>query len=318
MEKNRYLPEGSLIGTKENREATASLSAIERAMENQTILEGTVTRCARDYTLTVSLGAFEGIIERNEIAQTASGETVRDIAAITRVGKAVSVRILSVEMRESGPLLHLSRRLAQEECAKNYLSKLIPGDIIPARVTHMEQFGAFVDIGCGAVSLLSIDCISVSRISHPRDRLVIGEFLRTVVRSIDRESGRIYVSHRELLGTWEENASCFEIGQTVPGIVRSVEDYGIFVELMPNLAGLAEYRDGISPGQTVSVYIKNIIPARMKLKLVIIDTCGMEPAQRRMNYFLADTADHIDRWQYSPSGANRTVESVFCEHTSRS
>ena len=47
---------------------------------------------------------------------------------------------------------------------EHYISKLIPGDIIPARITHLEAFGAFADIGCGIVSLLPIDTISVSRI----------------------------------------------------------------------------------------------------------------------------------------------------------
>ena len=107
---------------------------------------------------------------------------------------------------------------------------------------HLEHFGAFVDIGCGVVSLLSIDCISVSRISHPRDRFYVGMHIRAAVRSIERsdegEMRRIYVTHRELLGTWEENAVDFSVGQTVAGTVRSVEDYGVFVELTPNLRDL--------------------------------------------------------------------------------
>ena len=64
-------------------------------------------------------------------------------------------------------------------------------------------------------------------------------FVKAVVKSIDRETGRIYVSHKELLGTWEENANNFNIGQTVSGIVRSIEPYGIFIELASNLAVLA-------------------------------------------------------------------------------
>ena len=51
------------------------------------------------------------------------------------------------------------------------------------------------------------------------------------------ENNRICLSQRELLGTWEENAALFSQGETVAGVVRSVESYGIFVELTPNLAG---------------------------------------------------------------------------------
>ena len=93
------------------------------------------------------------------------------------------------------------------------------------------------------VSLLSVDCLSVSRIHHPRERLTVGASLRVVIKSIDTQHNRIFVSLRELLGTWEQNAARFEPGQTVTGIVRSVEDYGMFVELTPNLAGLTELRE---------------------------------------------------------------------------
>ena len=94
----------------------------------------------------------------------------------------------------------LSRRAAQEECRRAFLSRLTPGDVIPARVTHLEPFGAFADVGCGVVALLPIDAISVSRIDHPRERFAPGMDIRTVVRAV--EGTRITLSHKELLGTW--------------------------------------------------------------------------------------------------------------------
>ena len=114
---------------------------------------------------------------------------------------------------------------------------------------------------------LPVACISVSRISHPNERLSLSARIYVVIKSIDPVTGRICVTHRELLGTWEENAAMFAPGQTVAGIVRSVEDYGAFVELTPNLTGLAEPRDDIVCGQSAAVYIKSITPERMKIRL---------------------------------------------------
>ena len=59
-------------------------------------------------------------------------------------------------------------------CISQKISKLHPGDVIDAVVTHMENFGAFVDIGCGIISFLPIDTISVSRIIHPSERFKNG------------------------------------------------------------------------------------------------------------------------------------------------
>ena len=195
----------------------------------------------------------------------------------------------------------------------NYISTLMPGDIIPTKITHLENFGAFADIGCGIISLLSIDCISVSRISHPSARISVGDFIFSVVKSID-ERGRVYVSERELLGSWEENAALFSEGQTVRGVIRSVESYGVFVELKPNLAGLAEYRDDVRPGQTAAVYIKSIIPDKMKIKLIIIDSQDSPVYPEPLEYFIdTDKVSHIDSWLYSPPSCKKVIESVFSQ-----
>ncbi len=321
---NLYKPEGMLSQTPQNRELTGSRAGLERAMASGTILEGTVVLCDGEMNLHVDLHGICGIIPKSESVYNRDGEPIRDIAIITRVGKTVCFKVMGICERDGKTVALLSRREAQIECMRNYINDLIPGDIIESRVTHLESFGAFVDIGCGIVSLLSVDCISVSRISHPKDRLFCGMPLYTVVKNIDPSNGRIFVSTRELLGTWEENAAAFSAGQTVAGIVRSIESYGVFVELAPNLAGLAELREDISPthmgkadaenlvGRFAAVYIKSIIPERMKIKLVLIDSYKGEPAAPKLKYFIdTEKVSHIDSWQYSPACSQKRVETVF-------
>jgi small subunit ribosomal protein S1 len=298
----------------QNNEYFSSFSALERAMAQGKILEAPAVLCDGDLSLIVDLGIMQGVIPRGQAALSPAGEPIKDIAIISRVGKPVCFQITGFEEDHRGKVRAiLSRRAAQAACLHDYLLTLQSGDIIPARVTHLEHFGAFVDVGCGLASLFSIDSISVSRISHPRDRFYVGMPVRAVVKSVDAAEHRIYVSHKELLGTWEENAAKFRVGQTVVGIVRSVEEYGIFIELAPNLAGLAEYRDDVEVGQAAAVYIKNIIPERMKIKLVIIDTCKTAAPHtvERMNYFIPPEVEHIDYWRYSPDANHRIIESVF-------
>ena len=313
--KNRYKPEGALISSPENREYISSEEGLKSAASKGMILEGNALLCDSDMRLHVDLYGKRGIIEKNEAFYDPSGESVKDIAVITRVGKPVCFKILGKDFDRKGEYYRLSRRDAQMECYCNYVSCLESGDIIDARVTHLESFGAFVDIGCGMPSLLSVDSISVSRISHPRDRLSCGMNVRCVVRSLDSQSGRITVSMRELLGTWEENSRFFETGQTVAGIVRSIENYGVFVELAPNLAGLAELRDSfcsdLNTGDTVAVYIKSIIPDKMKIKLVIVDAGGERASLAPPKYFIDKRTEHISYWKYSPPAAPKLIETFF-------
>ena len=169
-----------------------------------------------------------------------------------------------------------------------------------------------MDIGCGLPSLIPIDAISVSRISHPSDRFRVGDNIRAVIKS--SENGRICLTHKELLGTWEENAAAFEAGETVSGIVRSIEEYGVFVELAPNLAGLAEPKSGVKAGQSVSVYIKALIPEKMKVKLIIVDACqDIPPEPGPEQYFF--TGSHIDRWRYAPASSGKEIGTVFSQES---
>ena len=317
-----YFPEGGFLETAENRALTSTPQGLEKAMNTGAIVEGIVTLCDGNLNLHVDIGCAEGIIPVEEAVLCRAGETRKDIAVISRVGKPVACKILRIEHRAGGLFLKLSRVQAQKECLMHYLDTLRVGDIIEARVTHLEPFGAFLDIGCGVSSLLSVDCVSISRISHPRDRLRVGMTLPVVVKSLQEDTRRIYVTLRELLGTWEQNASFFEAGQTVTGIVRSVEQYGVFVELAPNLAGLAEVSEEDAVllrgriGQHVSVYIKSILPERMKIKLVLIDpfVARTPPSPPPLRFFLPPEGEkHLSRWVYSPSIARKTVSTVFDE-----
>lgn len=318
--KNTYLPEGCLLNTPENQEYISSISGLERAFVEGKILESTVSFCDSSFRLHIELNGIMGIMDKEETLYCREGEHSKDIAIITRVGKPISFKVIGFR-RENGIIVAvLSRRKAQEECQKEYLSSLCAGDIICSRVTHLESFGAFVDIGCGLSSLLTVDSISVSRISHPRDRLSVGEEIYVVVKSRDEQSGRLYVSMKELLGTWEENAREFEVGQTVLGIVRSIEDYGVFIELAPNLAGLAEIRSDTRDteiakiGAHTAVYIKSILPDRMKIKLVLIDSYRQNTPQSKHRYFIdCNNTKHISRWVYSPPTSSKIIESVFEE-----
>ena len=311
----RYKPEGSLIQTPENREYINSKEGLDKAAVNGKTLEAMALLCDSSMRLHVDLYGEHGIIERNEIAYDTTGAPIKDIAVITRVGKPVCFKVLGRDVDSKGEYFRLSRRDAQLECYRNHIRDLIPGDIIDAKVTHLEPFGAFLDIGCGLPSLITVDSLSVSRISHPRDRLAPGMNIRCIVKSCDSENRRILVSMRELLGTWEENAASFEIGQTVAGIVRSVESYGVFVELAPNLAGLAELRDDdrrvLTPGQSVAVYIKNIIPDKMKIKLALVDTSGTAEIQQPIKYYVDKKVSHISYWRYSPLFSPKIIETDF-------
>lgn len=304
----KYYPEGFLLNTQENRNILSSPNKLSDACRDKRIVEGRAVVCDSEHNMIVDLKCMKGFIPREEGTIGIREGTVRDIAMISRVNRPVSFVIKDFFRDDNGAITALlSRREAQERCKVEYIEKLVPGDIIPARVTHMENFGVFADIGCGIVALLPIDLISVSRIEHPRERFSVGMDIKCVVRST--ENDRVTLSQKELLGTWQQNAKLFSPGETVAGIIRSIENYGIFVELTPNLAGLAEYKENVTVGQQASVYVKSIIPSRMKVKLIIIETFDYAYKPSEQKYFV--NSGHIGSFEYSPPECSKKIVTYF-------
>lgn len=273
-----------------------TLDALRRAMTAGDILESRALSFDSEKRLHFRLGEIEAIMPYEECADGVREGAVRDIALITRVGRPACFTVMEIDEQGAAPVALLSRTQAQQRCKAEYLDLLLPGDILPCRVTHLESFGAFCDIGCGVPALLPIDCMSVSRIQSPADRVHEGQDILCAVKSRDTE-GRIVLTMKELLGTWLENAAAFAPGDTVPGTVRGIRDYGIFIELAPNLSGLADWRQGLAEGDRVSVYIKSIRPECRKIKLQIIEKLVSSTGEPEpLRYFITDGS--VADWTY--------------------
>lgn len=306
-----FKPEGTLLPTAQNARILSSPTLLREACKSGTPLEGRAVLCDGEHNLHVDLGCMRGIIPKNEGALGIEDGSVRDIALISRVNNGGYFPHNRVRHGSEG------RNICHPQPPQR-AGGLPQGISLVARLRRCYRrlrhaHGAVRRIlrhRRGDKRAAAHRQLSVSRIPHPNARFSTGQNIRAIVKSCD-ELGRITLSHRELLGTWEENSAAFKAGETVPGIVRSVEKYGIFVELTPNLAGLAEYCDGVKDGDHASVYIKSILPQRMKIKLVIVDSFSADYPPAPIKYFT--DSRHIDSWVYSPEGCEKVIESVFAE-----
>ena len=267
MEYQRFIPEG----WEENLKPITK-EKLNEAMQNGNVMQGIVKSCDTNYNLYIDFGNdVTGIIPRTEVEQiNLNGTSIPDPRiCINKVNKFVQFKVKGIADEDK---YILSRKEVENEALDWIKNDLEEGQIVKGIVKNIKPYGAFVEVGGGIAGLLHIEDISVARIKSPSERLKIGQKSNFVVKSIDRGSKRVLLSYKELLGSWEENAQKFTEGSTVKGIVRETEKdkNGIFVELTPNLVGLAEYKEGIEYGQNVDVYIKRIIPEKKKVKLIII------------------------------------------------
>lgn len=145
------------------------------------------------------------------------------------------------------------------------------GSVVKGIVKNIQPYGAFIETENGIDGLLYIEDISIARIKTPAERLKIGQKINVVIKDVNEEKNRVYFSYKEMLGSWEENVKDIKEKTTIEGIVRETEKdkKGIFIEIKPNLVGMAEYKEGMEYGQKVEVYVKKIVPDKKKIKLII-------------------------------------------------
>lgn len=244
-----------------------------KAFRNNQALEAQCVLADSKFNLYVDLGCgIRGFIPREEVSISCGADSLpKPSACISQVNKTVQFKVKKLEEDNSGEIkVLLSRKEAQQDALHWMEENVYEGMVLKGIVRNMEQYGAFIDVGAGITGLLHIENISVARIRHPRDRFFAGERVEVLVKQFNRDEGRLFLSYKELLGTWEENAREFSEGSTVIAVARESCKTGIFIELKPNLVGLAEKKEGIIYGQMVSVFVKRIIPEKKKVKLAIV------------------------------------------------
>ncbi len=268
MEYQKFIPEG---WQKEDFHTTED--DVEKAMEDGRIITGKVITCDSNYNLHVNFNNnLKGIIPREEVEAMNIEETgfPKPNICMSKVNKYVQFKVKDIDKEG---IVILSRKDVGREALDWAINELQEGQVVKGIVKNIRPYGAFVEIGGGVVGLLRIEDISVARIKSPAERLKVEDKINVMIKHIDKQKERILLTYKELLGTWEENASKFKEGMIVKGIIRETEKAknGIFIELQPNLVGMAEYTRNFKYGQQVDVYIKKIIPEKKKIKLTLID-----------------------------------------------
>lgn len=164
--------------------------------------------------------------EKNKIL-----EKLKDI-----VGTSLEVKLIDVN--EEADKLIVSEKAVWETKQVSVLSKFKVGDTVEGTVTAVTDFGAFVRFDDNLEGLVHISEIAWQRIDHPRDVLKVGDRVRAEIINI--EGSKIFLSMKKLVADpWKSVAERFKVGQVVKGRVLKINPFGLFVELDPDIHGLA-------------------------------------------------------------------------------
>lgn len=161
------------------------------------------------------------------------------------IGQKIGVKIVKINIARKN--IVVSRKLAveveQEENRKRIFNKIKVGDVIDGVVRNLTDYGAFIDIG-GYDALLHISDLSWDKLTHPGEVVKINEKIKVKVISMDKSTGRIAVSLKQLLPhPWEAVEKKYSPGTKVKGKVTRLTDTGAFIELEKDIEGFVHISD---------------------------------------------------------------------------
>lgn len=249
-----------------------SLEELQNIKDNQQVLDMYIEEIDENLNMIGKIGKnVKAIIPRGE-ASSVVGEDglVEEKFIVNKVGKVLPVCIKEIVQNNDSIELIMSKRLLELKVRKWMYMHLKPGVKLRGIVVGLKDYAAFIDVGGGVTGILKLHDMSDSRLTNASDMFKLGQRINVVVKKYDRDTGRIELTYKELLGTFEENVKDFKEGDIVEGIVRNRIKSGVFVELKPNVIGIAEHVNGIESNQKVLVSIKKINLEKKKIKLVII------------------------------------------------
>ncbi|QJA06890.1 30S ribosomal protein S1 [Thermosulfurimonas marina] len=257
------------------KEREARRRELLESLEEGQVVEGTVSKIL-DYGVFVDLGGLDAFMHLSDL----SWGKVRHPEDLLREGDRLRVRVLSVDREKAKIKVGLKQLTPDpwERVAEKYRE----GDRVTGRVVSLTSFGAFVEVEPGVEGLIHISELSwTKRVKHPREMLSVGDQVEVVILKVDPEARRLSLSLRRVEpNPWEILAENMPPGTVIEAPVKTVTDFGIFVEVTQDIDGFIHISDlswgrlehpseRFKPGDVVRAVVLKIDPEREKLSLGI-------------------------------------------------
>ena len=192
-----------------------------------------------DYGVFIDLGGIDGLLHITDISWGRIGHPSDRF----EFGDEVKVKILKFD-REKEKIALGMKQLTPDPW--NNISQKYPvGARIKGRVTNLADYGAFIEIEEGVEGFIHISEMCWSKhLKHPSEILSVGDIVETVVLDIDKNKRRLSLGIKQINpDPWEIVMEKYRVGSIIEGKIKSLTNFGIFVEVVEGLDGLVHISD---------------------------------------------------------------------------
>lgn len=236
-----------------------------------------VVKNITNYGAFVDIGGVDGLLHITDMTWGRIGHP----SEIIKIGDNIAVKVLSFDKDHEKISLGLKQMVNNpwEALTEDYKS----GTKIKGTISSITNYGLFVEVAKGVEGLVHISEISwTDRINDLKDKYKVGDVIDVYVVSLDKENRRMSLSVKRLeKNPWESIGEQFKVGQKIKGKISNITDFGVFIELLPGVDGLAHISDLswtehidhpadiYKKGQEIEAVVLSVDPEKKKVSLGI-------------------------------------------------
>jgi small subunit ribosomal protein S1 len=178
---------------------------------------------------------IEGLVHVSEMSWT---KRVKHPSKVVTIGDEVEAVVLDVDERDRK--ISLGMKQIEENPWTVIEDRYPVGTQVSGQVRNITNFGIFVGLEEGIDGLVHVSDISwTEQIKHPSERFEKGDEVNAVVLKIDKENEKFSLGIKQLEpNPWEDILKKYTVGSEITGPVKSVTDFGVFVQLEDGIDGL--------------------------------------------------------------------------------
>lgn len=231
---NIVLSRRAILQEERGKLRSETLHAIQEGM----IVKGIVKNIT-DYGAFIDLGGVDGLLHITDM----SWGRVKHPNNILSIGQEIEVKILKFDMDKERVSLGLKQ--VQPNPWEAVTNKYVTGSKVSGKVVSVKDYGAFVELDDGIEGLIHISEMSwTNKVKHPSKMINVGEEVTVQVLEVDVENKRISLGIKQLLeNPWDELEKKFPIGKSISGKIKSIVDFGLFIDVGEEIDALIHVSD---------------------------------------------------------------------------
>tara|TARA_B100000579_G_scaffold24694_1_gene17391 strand:+ start:156 stop:1841 length:1686 start_codon:yes stop_codon:yes gene_type:complete len=237
------------------------------------VIQGVVKNLT-DYGAFVDLGGIDGLLHITDI----SWSRINHPSEAIKIGEKLDVKIIKYDSEEKKVSLGVKQLI--DDPWVGIESKFPLNTSVMATVTNLTDYGFFAEIEQGVEGLVHVSEIDwTNKNIHPSKVVQLKDQVEVMILEVDEEKRRISLGLKQLTeNPWQVFEHTHQEGDKVSGAIKSITDFGVFIELQGGIDGLVHLSDiswdeseesvrSLNKGDTVEALVLSIEADRERISL---------------------------------------------------